>query len=101
MTQMRPFFSTSIAFDSAMVAQSDQATGKKRRILSPKLGPQEEGKKGGWRRVDLGFGIWECGCLSSMSIFPGVSLGCWVMLQDPLVCCTPPGGKKPPPLPGN
>ncbi len=51
-----------------MVEQSDQATGQNRRILSPKLGPQEAGKKakagrriweGGIRIAECGFQIWE------------------------------------------
>ena len=41
-----------MAFASAMVEQSAQTTGKNRRILSPRLGPQEEGKKGLESRVE-------------------------------------------------
>ena len=50
-----------------MVEQRDQATGKNKRIISPKLGPQQTGKKGRETRVESrepegegGFGIAEC-----------------------------------------
>jgi hypothetical protein len=56
-------FPNVIAFDSAMVEQRDQATGKNRRILSPKLGPQVTGKN---RKGERGRGMADLGMLSGL-----------------------------------